>query len=120
MFLAMMSLQLPPIFTTLQVPLILLINILTLAIGPQHRVAQFAFSVPVLFLLVTQSLYREWTGGWGLHYGLNCFVMSAVITWADWVLLNSPDKEGWVKVYVRRGVVTGGGGNWQVKINGRA
>lgn len=97
-----MSLQLPPVFTTLQIPLLLLTNILTLAIGPRHRVVQFAFSVPVLFVLVAQSLYREWTGGWGLHYGLNCFVMSMVMVWVDWVALNSPDREGWVKLQKRK------------------
>ncbi|KAH6618760.1 membrane bound O-acyl transferase family-domain-containing protein [Boeremia exigua] len=105
-----MSLQLPPIFATLQVPLILLTNIATLAIGPRHRVLQFAFSVPVLGVLVAQSVYREWDRGWGLQYGLNCFVMSAVMTWVDWVLLDSPDRERWVRVK----------SNGQVESNGHA
>ncbi|KAF3052258.1 hypothetical protein E8E11_011419 [Didymella keratinophila] len=98
-----MALQLPPIFTTLQPPLILLTNILTLAIGPQHRFLQFAFSVPVLFILAAQSLYREWNHGWGLHYGLNCFVVTLLVTWVDWILLNSPYKEGWTKQKQRKG-----------------
>ncbi|KAJ4988751.1 tat pathway signal sequence [Stagonosporopsis vannaccii] len=115
-----MSLQLPQVFITLQIPFILLTNVLTLAIGPRYRVAQFAFSVPVLSLLVAQSLYREWDRGWGLHYGLNCFVMSAVMTWVDWVLLNSPDREGWVKFSVQRGSVKGEEGNWHMKSNGYA
>ncbi|KAJ8106496.1 hypothetical protein OPT61_g9497 [Boeremia exigua] len=105
-----MALQLPPVFTTLQVPLIMLTNITALAIGPRHRVLQFAFSVPVLIVLVAQSLYREWDGGWGLHYGLNCFVMSLVMDWVDWVLLNSPYREGWTKLEVRKGAVKEEGG----------
>lgn len=98
-----LSLQLPPIFTTLQPPLILLANILTLAIGPRHRVLQFAFGVPVLFILAAQSLYREWDRGWGLHYGLNCFVVTNLVVWVDWILLNSPYKEEWVKLDHRKG-----------------
>jgi hypothetical protein len=98
-----MALQLPPIFTILQPPLILATNVFTLAIGPKHRVLQFAFSVPVLFFLIAQSLYREWDQGWGLHYGLNCFLVTSLVTWVDWVLLNSPYKERWVKLEQRKG-----------------
>ena len=99
-----MALQLPPIFTILQPALILATNVLTLAIGPEHRILQFAFSVPVLFILAAQSLYRDWDRGWGLHYGLNCFVVTSLATWVDWILLNSPYKEGWVKLEQRKGV----------------
>jgi len=101
-----MALQLPPIFTTLQPALILAANILTLAISPQHCILQFAFSVPVLYLLAAQSLYRDWDRGWGLHYGLNCFVMTSLVTWVDWILLNSPYKENWVKLEQRKGAET--------------
>ncbi|KAJ4410433.1 hypothetical protein N0V91_001919 [Didymella pomorum] len=101
-----MALQLPPIFITLQPALILTTNVLTLAIGPQHRVLQFAFSVPALFILAAQSLYRDWDRGWGLHYGLNCFVMTSLVTWVDWILLNNPYKEQWVKLEQRKGAET--------------
>lgn len=46
--------------------------------------------------------------------------MSAVMTWVDWVLLNSPDREGWVKLDVRKGAEKGGEGNGHVKSNGHA
>lgn len=98
-----MALQLPPIFITLQPAFIVATNILTFAIGPNHRVSQFAFSVPVLFLLAAQSLYRDWDRGWGLHYGLNCFIVTSLATWVDWVLLNNPYKERWVKLKQRKG-----------------
>ncbi|KAF1929477.1 uncharacterized protein M421DRAFT_420004 [Didymella exigua CBS 183.55] len=98
-----MALHLPPLFTTLQAPLIILTNILTLAIGPRNRLLQFAFSVPVLFLLAAQSLYRDWDRGWGLHYGLSCFVVTNLAVWADWALLASPDREGWAKLEQRSG-----------------
>ncbi len=101
----MALLQLPVILPTFQVPLILLTNVITLAIGPQRRVLQFAFSVPVLFVLFAQSLYREWERGWGLHYGLNCFVMSLAMVWVDWMLLNSPGREDWMKLDVRQGIL---------------
>jgi hypothetical protein len=92
------QLQLPPLFTSLQIPLLLLTNCLTLAIGPSHRLAQFAFSVPVLGVLTAQSLYREWGPNWGMHYALNIIVMVTLATWVDWVVLQRPDREGWVKV----------------------
>lgn len=98
-----MALQLPLVFITLQPVLILATNILTLAVGPNHRFLQFAFSVPVLFILAAQSLYRDWDRGWGLHYGLNCFVVTSLVTWVDWILLNNPDKEDWVKLEQRKG-----------------
>ncbi|KAF3033693.1 hypothetical protein E8E12_004177 [Didymella heteroderae] len=97
-----MAFQLPLIFTTLQPLLIIASNVLTLAIGPQRRVLQFAFSVPVLFLFAAQSLYRDWDRGWGLHYGLNCFVVTNLFVWFDWVVLNSPYREGWIKLDQRK------------------
>lgn len=98
-----MALHLPLIFITLQPALVIATNVLTLAIGPRHRVLQFAFSVPVLFILAAQSLYRDWDRGWGLHYGLNCFVVTSLFTWVDWILLNDPYKERWVKLEQRKG-----------------
>lgn len=103
LFTPTMALQLPPIFTTLQPALVLATNIVTLAVGPDHRVLQFAFSVPVLFILAAQSLYRDWDRGWGLHYGLNCFVVTSLVTWVDWIPLNSPYKERWMKLEQRKG-----------------
>lgn len=99
-----MALQLPPVFTTLQPALVIATNVFTLAIGPRHRVLQFAFSVPVLFILIAQSLYRDWDRGWGLHYGLNCFVATSLFAWVDWILLNSPYKERWMKLERRKDV----------------
>jgi hypothetical protein len=94
----MLSLQLPQIFIDLQVPLLYLNNIIALAIGPQHRCIQLLLSFSALVLLFVQSLYREWDGGWGYHYGLNCSVMCLVFTWVDLILLENPDKQAWGKM----------------------
>ena len=94
----MSALQLPQIFIDLQVPLICLNSIIALAIGPQHRSIQVLLSFPILVLLTAQSLYREWDGGWGYHYGINCSVMCLIFTWIDWILLGSPDKQAWGKI----------------------
>lgn len=99
----MPSLQLPPIFDTLQLPLLFLTNILALAIGPRHRILQLGFSVPVLAILAAQSLYRDYSGAWGTPYALNCGVMSVLATYFDCVVLRSPDREGWTKLSRRVG-----------------
>jgi hypothetical protein len=93
----MLSLQLPQIFVDLQTPLLYLTNIIALAIGPQHRNIQL-LTLPLLLLLIVQSLYREWNGGWGYHYGLNCSVVIMVFVWVDWILLGNPDKQAWGKL----------------------
>ncbi len=90
--------QLPPQIITLQIPLLYLINILTLAAGPNHHVIRVLISLPLVVLLVAQSLYREWHEGWGNHYIINCTVWSVVFTYVDWILLRGPDKEGWYKI----------------------
>jgi hypothetical protein len=93
----MLSLQLPHIFVDLQTPLLYSTNIVALAVGPQHRSIQL-LTLPLLLLLVAQSLYREWNGGWGYHYGLSCSVVCLVFTWVDWILLRNPDKQAWGKL----------------------
>ena len=97
----MPSLQLPSIFDALQLPLLLLTNVLALTIGPRQRVLQLGFSIPAWILLASQSLYRDYSGAWGIHYAINCGVMSLMATYVDTVLLMSPDKEGWVKLRSR-------------------
>jgi hypothetical protein len=99
----MPSLQLPKLFINLQIPLIILNNILALAIGPQYRSVQLLLSFPVLVLLVAQSLYREWDGGWGPLFGLNGAVLSAAFVWVDWIALGSPDTQAWGKIkYIKQ------------------
>lgn len=95
---AMVSLALPPALLPLQIPLILATNILTLALNKHNRFLALALGFPLLVLLVSQSLYREWEKGWGLHYGINCFIMTVVFAWVEWVGLGVPDREGWGKV----------------------
>jgi hypothetical protein len=108
------SLQLPPIFTTLQIPLIYLNNIVALAIGPKHQILRVGISLPILVVLIAQSLYREWHGTWGDHYAINCLVLCAAFVYVDWVLLCTPDKERWRKIrYTRRK------DNEKEKVNGR-
>ena len=95
------SLALPPLVGHLQIPLILVLNVFSLTQVRSHPLLTPLLSFPPLILLVSQSLYREWDRGWGLHYGINCFVMTLVFGWVEWVVLARPDGEGWVKV--RRG-----------------
>jgi hypothetical protein len=90
--------QFPSYLITLQVPLLYLINILTLATGPNHRLLRVSISLPLVLLLAAQSLYREWDSGWGYNFALNCGVCSRVFTYVDWILLRGPDKEGWYKI----------------------
>ena len=90
--------QLPPQIITLQIPLLYLVNVLTLAVGSRRQLLRVSISLSLIVLLVTQSLYREWHAGWGNHYAINCGVWSCVFTYVDWVLLGSPEKEGWYKI----------------------
>jgi len=91
--------QLPDIIITLQVPLLYLLNILTLATGPNHRLIRISITLPLLLLLAAQSLYREWgDAGWGYNFAINCGVCTRVFTYFDWILLGSPDKDGWYKL----------------------
>ncbi|KZM18814.1 uncharacterized protein EKO05_0006641 [Ascochyta rabiei] len=98
-----MSLRLPPVFTALQLPLLLLTNVFALAIGPRQRLLQLGLTLPVLLLLAAQSRYRDYAGPWGVHYGVNCGVASLIATYVDWVVLAAPDREGWVKLGRRDG-----------------
>lgn len=109
----MLSLELPPVFADLQIPLLYLTNIITLAVGPQRHTIRLLLSLPTVVLLVSQSLYRDWPGTWGNHYAVNCLVCSAVTVYVDWVLLSSPDKEGWRKIRYGEGKEEG-------EMNGKA
>lgn len=93
-----MALQLPKPFIYLQIPLLYATDIFALALGPANRALQLGLTLPVFALLVIQSLYREWSGTWGIHYAIECMVLSVVWQYVDWVLLKSPDKEGWRKI----------------------
>jgi hypothetical protein len=98
-----MSLVLPPIFSTLQLPLLYTTNVLGLAIGPQHRVLQLGITLPAVILLVAQSFYRKVDTTYGLRYSVGVTVVSLCFIYFDWIVLNSPDKEKWRKIrYVRR------------------
>ncbi|KAF1851785.1 uncharacterized protein K460DRAFT_41305 [Cucurbitaria berberidis CBS 394.84] len=101
------SLELPPIFALLQVPLIYLVNIVALAIGPRHQFLRVLISLPAVVLLLCQGLYREGDSPWAIQYGMNCAALSATLTYVDWTLLCSPDKEGWYKIQYNKPVVTG-------------
>jgi hypothetical protein len=90
--------ELPPIFLTLQPLLLHATNILALAIGPQNRVLQLSTTLPALVLLVAQSWYREWNGQWGMQYGIECMVFCMAWGYVDWIVLGSPDREGWCKI----------------------
>jgi hypothetical protein len=89
-----------------QPPLLQLTNIIALAIPPRYQFLRVALSFPIIVFLVPQSLNRKWSGIWGTHYGLNCYVWTTVLQWVDWVVLQSPDREGWRQVDRR---VEGGG-----------
>lgn len=100
----------PAYFRHAATPLLFLTNILALAIGPQHRILQHGFSLPVLTVLAAQSLYREYSGAWGIHYAVNCGVMSGLATYVDCVVLKSADREAWTKLGSRVGLKKGAGG----------
>jgi hypothetical protein len=99
----MPTLALPQSIILLQIPLLYLTNILTLAIGPKNQDLRIGITLPIFGLLVIQSLYREWTGEWGHHYGLNCMVMTLVFMYVDWNLLSRPDEEKWRKISYETG-----------------
>ncbi|KAL5118952.1 hypothetical protein ACEQ8H_003081 [Pleosporales sp. CAS-2024a] len=94
----MASLQLPRIFLHVQIPLLFLTNIVALAIGPQHQVVRLGMTLPLLGILVAQSLYRDWEIGWGIHYAIEIGIMQLAFVYLDWNVLGSPDKEGWRKI----------------------
>lgn len=94
----MASFQLPAQLIALQVPLLVLNNAVALAVGPRYQFVRVFISAPLLALLVVQSLYRECDGGWGQQYALNVMVCGMVFQYIDWILLQSPDKEGWHKI----------------------
>jgi hypothetical protein len=94
----MVSLELPPQIISLQLPLIFLNNVFALALGPKHQFLRVSISLPILAILLAQSLYRQWDAGWGNHFGLNCAVWATAFTYVDWILLSNPDKEGWYKI----------------------
>jgi hypothetical protein len=98
---------LPQSLITLQIPLLYLTNILALAIGPTHQTLRITITLPLLLFLASQSLYREWTGVWGIHYALNCVVMSVLFTYVDLNLLSRPDVERWQKIGGKEGVPRG-------------
>jgi hypothetical protein len=99
--------SLPQSFIALQIPLLYLTNILALAIGPTHQTLRIGLTLPFLLYLASQSLHREWTGEWGIHYALNCVVATALFTYVDWNLLSRPDVEGWRKIGEKEDVPTG-------------
>jgi hypothetical protein len=97
-------LQLPPIFMQLQAPLLVLNNVVALAIGPERQALRVSISLPLLVVLVAQSLYREWDVGWGYRYGYEIFVMTMIYQYFDWILVKSPDREGWYKIQYGKGI----------------
>jgi hypothetical protein len=104
----MISLALPPIFSTLQIPLLYTINITSLALGPSHPILRS--SIHALFiLLVLQSLYKPSTGVFGMRYAMECLVWSVTWVYFDWNVLCRPDAEGWEKIsYAEEKGVKGG------------
>ncbi|USP80666.1 uncharacterized protein yc1106_07940 [Curvularia clavata] len=92
------SLQLPPIFQRFQAIFLILNNVVALALGPQRQFLRVFLTLPLLILLVAQSFYQEWDKGWGYKYGLEVFTMTMILQYVDWILLQSPDKEGWYKI----------------------
>ena len=94
----MVALELPKFFIDLQIPLLYINNLVALAIGPRNHFLRIALTLPLLVLLLTQSLYRQWTGEWGIHYAINCLMLSTVFVYVDWILLDGPDKERWHKI----------------------
>lgn len=98
----MSLLQLPPIFSTLQLPLLYANTILAHAIGPNHRALQVGITFPVLVVLVAQSLYRTLDAAYGMRYSVEMMVTARCLEYADQVVLGSAWRERWRKVrYVK-------------------
>jgi hypothetical protein len=117
----MEAFKLPKILIDLQIPLLYLTNILALAIGPRNQVLRYGITVPLFALLVGQSWFREWSGAWGMHYALECMVVSVVWIYFDWNVLGRPDREGWRKTqYGGEGKKVGEKENGHVNGNGGA
>jgi hypothetical protein len=90
--------RLPDPIIALQLPLLHLTTITALAVPPSHNLLRLGLTLPFFTLLVSQSLYREWSGTWGHHYALECMVLTCVCMYFDWVVLGIPDREGWRRV----------------------
>ncbi|KAI8934919.1 hypothetical protein NX059_008588 [Plenodomus lindquistii] len=87
-----------PWLVTWQPLLLYLLNIVALAIHPRYQIFRVALSLPILIILVLQSLSRDFGENFGFHYALNCAVGMLVCVYMDWVVLGRPDKEGWQRV----------------------
>lgn len=102
-----MALPTHPLLVTLQIPLLYMTNCITLAVSPRRQVLRVGLSLPIVILLISQSLHRAWEGRWGNHYALNCVVFSIAFTYVDWILLASPDEEVWFKIRYGKSVEGG-------------
>jgi hypothetical protein len=115
----MTSLALPEIFLYLQIPLMYLTTVLGLTIGPKHQALRLGITLPLFSLLAIQSLHREWSIGWGLHYALEVNVFTQMFTYFDWNILGSPDREGWRKIqYGAEELAVNGNGHVKKKEDG--
>lgn len=90
----MLSLELPPIFQALQIPLLALTVTFAIALGPQRQFLRVLLTLPVLILLIWQSVYRT-EGPWGTLFSMNITICCYPFAYIDRVLLSNPDKEKW-------------------------
>jgi hypothetical protein len=94
----MASFKLPKPLIEAQLPLIYANLIVALGLGPQHQFIRVCITLPILILLVCQSLYKEQDGPWGESLSNNSVVMFTVFIYIDWILMKSPDHEQWHKL----------------------
>jgi hypothetical protein len=89
----MASFKLPKPLIEAQLPLIYANLIVALSLGPQYQFIRVCITLPILILLVCQSLYKEQDGLWGESLSNNSVVMFTVFIYIDWILMKSPDYE---------------------------
>jgi hypothetical protein len=94
----MASFKLPKPLIEAQLPLIHATLIVALGLGPQHQFVRVCITLPILILLVCQSLYKEQDGPWGESFSNNSVVVFTVFIYIDWILMKSPDLEQWHKL----------------------
>lgn len=97
--------ELPLAIRRLQIPLLLLNNIVALGFKPGSL--RIIITLPITLLLISQTLYDKETVYYSDKYSGACGALTLVSLYVDWILLASPDREKWHKINYRKKAVDG-------------